>query len=335
MQEIVKRVQRVAATESAILITGETGTGKELLARLIHRGSGRTGQFVAINYGAIPETLKESQLFGHRRGSFTDATADSPGAARQAAGGTLFLDEIGEFSTGNQGKLLRLIKNREIHTLGVPQPEKIDVRIVAATNSNLAEMMQQRQFRQDLFFRLQTFQINIPPLRERPDDLVAIARYLIDEVCREHKKKVTFTHEAIESMKKLKLRGNARELRAIIERTVINATDGTEVGRDAVEALAARRSGLVGLTNVWEGFNLSSDVHNYERALIEAALKQAKGGVTEAARLLGISHQLLNRKIKTRYKDLMEARKVVIHRQKSIINKTKVAKVLRPIRKKS
>jgi two-component system response regulator HydG len=310
---------RVAGTSSPVLITGETGTGKELLARLVHEWSGRAGLFVAINCVALTETLIESQLFGHRKGSFTDAVTDYPGAVCQARGGTLFLDEIGELSTGNQSKLLRLVERREIHSIGAPEPEQVDVRIVAATNCNLKDDVARGLFRNDLFYRLQTFHLEIPPLRERADDIPVLAENFIKEAFARHGQRVTFTPEAIEAMRQLLLRGNARELRSLIERTVLIAPLGATITREAVETLVVRETKTAGLANVWAGCSLDEEVQLYERSLIQMALKAAQGRVTQAARLLGVTHQRLSSILQGRHKDLLNARTPVKRRRRSII----------------
>ncbi|MDT4955835.1 MAG: two-component system, NtrC family, response regulator AtoC [Acidobacteriota bacterium] len=310
---------RVACTSSPVLITGETGTGKELLARLIHEWSGRAGRFVALNCVALTETLIESQLFGHRKGSFTDAVTDYPGAVCQARGGTLFLDEIGELSTGNQSKLLRLVERREIHSVGAPEPEQVDVRIVAATNCNLKDDVAKGLFRNDLFYRLQTFHLEIPPLRERADDIPVLAEHFIKEAFARHGQRVTFTPEAIEAMRQLLLRGNARELRSLIERTVLIAPQGATITREAVETLVVRETKTAGLANVWAGCSLDDEVLLYERGLIQMALKAAQGRVTQAARLLGVTHQRLSSILQGRHKDLLNARTPVKRRRRSII----------------
>ena len=311
--------QRIAGTSAPVLITGETGTGKELLAHLIHQWSGRSGQFVALNCGILTETLIESQLFGHRKGSFTDAVTDYPGAVVQARGGTLFLDEIVELSSGNQSKLLRLVERHEIHSIGAPEPEQVDVRIVAATNANLREEVARGLFRSDLFYRLQTFHLEIPPLRERPDDIPALAEHFIKEAFARHGQRVTFTPEAIEAMRELRLRGNVRELRALIERTVLIAPQGATITREAVETLVMRQKQTAGLADVWAGCSLDEEVLLYERSLIQMALNAAKGQVTRAARLLGISHQRLSSILQGRHKDLVTARTPMQRRRRSII----------------
>ena len=316
---LLRDAQRIAATSAPVLITGETGTGKELLARLIHQWSGRSGEFIALNCGILTETLIESQLFGHRKGSFTDAVADYPGAVSQARGGTLFLDEIGELSTGNQSKLLRLVERHEVHPIGAPGPEQVDVRIVAATNSDLRDEVKRGLFRSDLFYRLQTFHLEIPPLRERPDDIPVLAEHFIKEAFARHGQRVTFAPEAIEAMRELRLKGNVRELRALIERTVLIAPQGATITREAVETLVVRQKQTAGLADVWAGCSLDEEVLLYERSLIQMALNAAQGQVTKAARLLGISHQRLSSILQGRHKDLVTARTPMKPRRRSII----------------
>lgn len=309
---------RIASTSSPVLITGETGTGKELLARLIHQWSGRSGEFVALNCVALTDTLIESQLFGHRKGSFTDAVEDYPGAVRQARGGTLFLDEIGELSTGNQSKLLRLVERNEIHQIGAPGPEQIDVRILAATNCNLKEEVAQGLFRSDLFYRLQTFHLEIPPLRERADDIAVLAEYFIKEAFVRHGQRVIFTPEAIEAFRQLPLRGNARELRSLIERTMLIAPQGATITQEAVETLVMRQTKTAGLADAWAGCSLEEEVRLYEGGLIQMALKAAQGHITHAAHLLGITHQRLSSALQGRHKALLTVRTPVKRRRRII-----------------
>jgi transcriptional regulator with PAS, ATPase and Fis domain len=265
--------------------------------------------------------LIESQLFGHRKGSFTDALRDHPGAVREAAGGSLFLDEVGELSRTNQGKLLRLIERGEIHTIGAPLPERIDVRIIAATNRDLKEEVARGRFRDDLFYRLQTFHVEIPPLRERTDDIVAIAQHFIEDACRRYNKRVKFTRASVEAMQRLSLKGNARELRILIERTVLMAADGAEISADAVKTVELRLTQKAGFSNAWEGCSLDEEVISYEKSLIRLALGAAQGSVTRAARLLGIKHQALAFILNTRHKDLIGERTPVKRRRRSIIRR--------------
>jgi DNA-binding NtrC family response regulator len=319
--EVLRQAHRVAATSGAVLITGETGTGKELLARLIHEWSGRAGKFVAINCGALSETLIESLLFGHRKGSFKAAVQDHAGAVRQASGGTLFLDEVAELSFTNQGKLLRLIERGEVHPLGADQPENVDVRIIAATNRDLKAQVALKTFREDLLYRLNTFQLEIPPLRERQDDIPPLAAHFIQELIERHRRRVRFLPEAVEAMRLLPLKGNVRELRSLLERTVLTAAEGAEITRHAVEILGARKTSKAALADAWAGCSLEEEVLRYEASLIRLALEQAKGSVTRAARLLGITHQRLSSMLQGRHKDLLSAKKPAQRRKRSIITK--------------
>jgi DNA-binding NtrC family response regulator/predicted negative regulator of RcsB-dependent stress response len=316
---LLRQAQRMALADGSVLLTGETGTGKEALARLIHEWSGRSGRFVAINCAALNDTLIESQLFGHRKGSFADAVDDYRGAVREAAGGTLLLDEVSELSKPNQGKLLRLIERGEIHPIGATAPEHVNVRIIATTNRNLKEEMAQGEFRGDLLYRLQTFHLNVPPLRERAEDIPAIAMHFIEEASRNHNKRVRFAPASLEAMRQLPLAGNVRELRTLIERTLLEAADGTEISAAAVETVALRRTRKAGFANAWEGCSLVEEVSRYEKTLIRRALDATHGGVTRAARLLGTTHQALIAILNTRHQDLLAARKPAQRRRKSII----------------
>lgn len=316
---LLRQAHRIAESDATVLITGETGTGKEILARLIHQWSGRGGAFVAINCGALTETLVESLIFGHRKGSFTDAIEDHAGVARSAAGGTLFLDEIAELSAGNQSKLLRLIEHGEIHTVGAPEPEHVDVRIVAATNQDLHIEIRQKRFRDDLYYRLQTFHLVIPPLRERPEDIPVIAEHFIKQIQSATGKRVTFTPEAIEAMKMLPLKGNARELRSLIERTIIVAGEGEAITAQAVETVAMRQTQTANLSQPWVNCSLPAEVLLYEAKLIRQALEMANGSVVRAARLLGVKHQTLSFILQGRHKSLQSAINLAPRRKRSII----------------
>lgn len=317
---LLRDAHRVAESEQAVLITGETGTGKEVLARLIHQWSGRAGAFVTVNCGALSESQVESQIFGHRRGSFTDAIEDHAGMARQAAGGTLFLDEISELSLGNQSKLLRLVEYLEIHPLGAPEPERVDVRIIAATSRSLKAEMTKKRFRDDLFYRLQTLHLVIPPLRERSEDIPAIAEHFIKQLLSASGKRVRFTPEALEAMRRLSLKGNVRELRALIERTVLAAAEGEAITAQAVETVAMRQTQIEDFSQPWLGCSLPEEVRLYESQLIKQAFEMAGGSLVRAARLLGVSHQNLSAILQGRQKHLQSAINLAPRRKRSIIH---------------
>lgn len=316
---LLRDAHRIAESAGTVLITGETGTGKEILSRLIHQWSGRTGEFVAINCGTLTSTLIESQLFGHRKGSFTDAIQDYPGAVREAAGGTLFLDEIAELSSGNQSKLLRLIEHGEIHTIGAPVPEHVDIRIVAATNRDLKAAVDKKRFRDDLYYRVSTFHLHLPPLRERTEDIPVLASHFIKQALSATQKHVTFMPEAIETMKRLPLKGNARELRSLIERTILIAADDSLITAEAVEIVALRQTQTSNFAKPWMGCSLQEEVKHFEGELIRRALEAAKGSVSGASRLLGISHQTLSFILQGRHKTLQPVANLAGKRKRSII----------------
>ncbi|HEX8069832.1 MAG TPA: sigma 54-interacting transcriptional regulator [Pyrinomonadaceae bacterium] len=307
--ELLREARLVAQADGAVLLSGETGTGKEVLARLLHGWSGRRGPFVAVNCAALCATLFESQLFGHRKGSFTDATDDYAGAARAAAGGTLFLDEIGELDLANQAKLLRLIEQGEVYAVGSAMPERVNVRIVAATNHDLVRQIERGRFRPDLFYRLAGFHLLLSPLRERPDDIPALARHFIEEAARLHAKRIVFPPETVEAMRALPLAGNVRELRALVERTYITAPDGAVIAPTAVETVALRGTQKAGFAEQWAGCSLEEEMRAYEGRLIRLALDTAQGSVTGAARLLQITHQGLAYILGGRQKALLAKRR--------------------------
>ncbi|HZG52966.1 MAG TPA: sigma 54-interacting transcriptional regulator [Pyrinomonadaceae bacterium] len=317
---LLRQAHVVSHSSGAVLLTGETGTGKELLARLMHEWSGRPGRFIAVNCATLCETLIESQLFGHVKGSFTGATENYPGAARLAAGGTLFLDEIAELSPTNQSKLLRFIEYGEIHTVGAGAAERIDVRVMAATNRVIEDEVAEGRFRRDLFYRLQNFHLELPPLRARVEDIPVIAEHFIRETMKRQGKRVRFTAEAIEAMCRLPLQGNARELRSLIERTMVVASDGSTIEAEAVETVALRLTGKADFADPWANFSLKEEVQRFEERLIEKALRDAEGKVSNAARLLGFKHhESLNWRLKNRNKNLLAARTPAKTRKRSII----------------
>jgi transcriptional regulator with GAF, ATPase, and Fis domain len=316
---LLREANAIARGEGTVLLSGETGTGKDVLARLIHEWSGRTGRFVALNCAALCDSLVESQLFGHKKGSFTDAAEDYSGTALEAEGGTLFLDEIGELSLVHQAKLLRLIDQGEIYPIGSSLPLRINVRIIAATNHDLRQRVSRSLFRADLFYRLNAFHLELPPLRERPEDIPALAGHFIAEAQKRYHKQLNFTPESLEAMTRLPLRGNARELRILIERTFITAAAETIITAKAVETVALRQTNKSGFGEAWSGCSLEEEVHAYERNLIRLALDSAGGSITRAARLLNITHQGLSYIVNGRHSDLLGLRKPTRTRRVSLM----------------
>ncbi|MEO1174575.1 MAG: sigma-54 dependent transcriptional regulator, partial [Myxococcota bacterium] len=225
MQEIYRRIRKVAPTDVSVLITGETGTGKELIAREIHERSDRSEKpFIVVNCGAIPENLLESELFGHVKGAFTGAVQTRDGRFQLADGGTLFLDEIGEMATALQVKLLRALQEKTVMKVGGTKPETVDIRIVAATNRNLEEEIKNGVFREDLYYRLNVVGIHLPALADRDDDLMLIARYLLKRYTEEYNSKVKgFSPQCVLMMKKYRWPGNIRQLENRIKKAVIMA----------------------------------------------------------------------------------------------------------------
>ena len=303
---LLKMAERVAPTGRAALITGETGTGKEVLARFIHQRSGRTGRFVAVNCAALNEQLIESQLFGHRKGSFTDAQADYMGAALEAMGGTLFLDEIGELTLAMQAKLLRLVEYGEVRAVGGTETERVDVRIVAATNRNLRLMVAQGKFREDLYYRLATFNLEIPPLRERPEDITALAAHFISTLEASYRKRLIWPRQTLERLKCLPLPGNARELRALVERAIVTAEDGEEAQLEGIAQQAIRVTAGDDPVEPWQDCDFMAEVQRFEAELIRRALAASGNQVSGAARRLNLSHQTLSYVLNHRHRALRD-----------------------------
>ncbi|MBV9959219.1 MAG: sigma 54-interacting transcriptional regulator [Acidobacteria bacterium] len=316
---LLRLAHRIAGVPSPVLISGETGTGKEELARLIHEWSGRAGEFVLVNCSALTGLPIEAHLFGYSEGTFAESVAAGVGAARRAAGGTLLFDEIAALSLADQGKLMRFIEHGEIHPIGAPEPERVDVRIIATTARNLKQEVQQGRFRDDLFYRLEAFSLLIPPLRERTADIAPLAEHFLKQACATSDKQVTFTPAGLQALSRLSLRGNARELRSLIEHTVLAAADRTVLTGEAVETLALRRTPPPSLTEPWAGCSLDEEVLRYEGELIKRALETAGGSVTRAARLLGVTHQGLAFILQGRQKNLLPARTPVRPRRRSVM----------------
>ncbi len=296
MQEVFELVRRVAPADSTtVLLEGETGTGKGLLARSIHRASQRAeGPFVNVTCSALAESVMESELFGHEKGAFTDARTMKRGLVELAEGGTLFLDEIGEIGLRLQGKLLQFIEEKRFRRVGGTKDLVVDARVVTATNRDLEEEVAEERFREDLYYRLRVFPIRLPPLRERPSDIPALVKTFVEEFNRQFGKKIRdIAPETMAVLKKYPWPGNVRELRNMIERTVLLA-DGPVLTPDMLPAQLA--GGQPSREPAVELGTEGLDFESLERSLLEAALRRAEGNRTEAGRLLGMSrHQVRNR----------------------------------------
>lgn len=294
IQKIYAMIERVRDTRTNCLILGESGTGKEMVARAIHySGSRSNGPFVAINCGAIPDNLIESELFGYKKGAFTGANRDKTGLFEAANGGTLFLDEVGEMPLMTQVKVLRAIQERRFTPVGGLEEHGIDVRILAATNRDLEEEIRKGNFRDDLFYRLCVVTIEVPPLRERREDILELTRLFLARYSQEYGKNIVgFTADAVKLLREYDYPGNVRELQNIIERSITMSTSA----RIGVEALPDRVRGsstIIELTDEDEfpptGINLDSELNAFERHWIVKALEAAGGNKTRASELLGLS----------------------------------------------
>jgi DNA-binding NtrC family response regulator len=308
IKRAVSETQRVATTEATVLLLGESGTGKELFARAVHHLSPRRDEpFVAINCAAIPETLIESELFGHERGAFTGATERRPGKFELASGGTVFLDEIGELPLAVQGKLLRVIEEKTVDRIGGRVTVPVDVRIVAATNRDLKSAAESGEFRRDLYFRLAVFPVEIPPLRERGDDVVLLARHFAAQFGKELRgREATLGDDAIATLRARPWQGNVRELENAIERACILADslslDARDLGLGELRRTVSPESPPDALSEADLSGTLSDAteraVRAVERRKITDALRDSGGNKTRAAEALGVSYKTLLTKIK-------------------------------------
>ncbi len=311
MQQVFRMVDQVAPARSTVLITGESGTGKELIAKAIHEASPRAQMpFVTVNSSNIPSELLESELFGHTRGAFTGAVAAKKGLFEVADGGSIFLDEIGDIPPETQVRLLRVIQEREFTPLGDTTPRRVDVRIVAATNIDLKEAVKQGAFREDLYYRLSVVPIELPPLRDRREDILPLAQHFIRKYNEENSRQVSeqIAPDVLALMEAYMWPGNVRELENAIERAVVIAP-GNEITRDCLRseisdpqsARASAREGASALSvpDIGRGINFYDEVRRFEIDLIRRALDQTSGHQSRAARLLGMNATTLNSKIKT------------------------------------
>ncbi len=311
MQQVFSMVDQVAPARSTVLITGESGTGKELIAKAIHEASPRAQMpFVTVNSSNIPTELLESELFGHTRGAFTGAVAAKKGLFEVADGGSIFLDEIGDIPPETQVRLLRVIQEREFTPLGDTTPRRVDVRIVAATNIDLKEAVKQGAFREDLYYRLSVVPIELPPLRDRREDILPLAQHFIRKYNEENGRKVSeqIAPEVLALMEAHSWPGNVRELENAIERAVVIAP-GNDITRECLRSeisdpqsvRAAQRDGgsALSIPEIGRGINFYDEVRRFEIDIIRRALEQTSGHQSRAARLLGMNATTLNSKIKT------------------------------------
>lgn len=299
MREVQKRLGRASQSDATVLITGETGTGKEVAARVLHETSSRrAGPFVAVNCAAIPAELLESELFGHRRGAFTGATADRAGRLAQADGGTLFLDEIGDMPSPMQAKPLRALQERQITPLGAERPVAINIRVIAATHRDLDAMVAEGTFRQDLLYRLNVIPLNLPPLAGRVADILPLAAHFLSEALAHSARRKHLTNGAQRALLAHTWPGNVRELRNVMERAAALAPGPAVTEQDLGLAEASSPSGTavpagVVLPAALLDQPLATVLAEVERTVITRALGRANGNRAEAARQLGISRQSL------------------------------------------
>jgi len=311
MQEVFRLVEQVAPARSTVLITGESGTGKELIAKAIHEASTRAGRpFVTVNSSNIPSELLESELFGHTRGAFTGAVAAKKGLFEVADGGSIFLDEIGDIPPETQVRLLRVIQEREFTPLGDTTPRRVDVRIIAATNIDLKEAVRQGSFREDLYYRLAVVPIELPPLRDRNEDILPLAQHFIQKYNEENARNVSeqLAPEVLAMLESYSWPGNVRELENTIERAVVIAP-GNEITKECLRteisdpksAVSGHQDGAsnAAVSDIGRGINFYEEVRRFEIDLIRRALEQTGGHQSRAARLLGMNATTLNSKIKT------------------------------------
>jgi DNA-binding NtrC family response regulator len=303
MQEIYAKIEQVADSRTTVLVTGESGTGKELVAKAIHYNSSRRERpFIALNCAALPETLIESELFGHEKGSFTDATARRVGQFELANSGTLFLDEIGDLSATTQAKLLRVLQEREFNRVGGVQPIKVDVRIIAATNKNLDELVRKGLFREDLYYRINVIALYLPPLRERGEDIPLLAKHFLVKRIEEEKRPVQeFSKDSVELISRYPWPGNVREMENVVEQafiwskgcTVITPEHLPTILRTDTRSTSLRDDTLAGR------LSLEKAVMEFEREIILDALKRTSYVQTHAATMLGISRRMLKYRMDT------------------------------------
>jgi DNA-binding NtrC family response regulator len=297
MQDILAQAQRAAATDATVLIQGESGTGKELIAEAIHRSSDRRAKpFVTINMAAVPDTLIESELFGHREGAFTGAGTSRTGRFESADGGTIFIDEIGDLKLASQSKLLRVLETHSVTPVGGNDDRQVDVRVLAATNRNLERMVAEGEFREDLYYRLNVVSLVVPPLRDRRSDIGALIDHYLDRICRGNdKSRPMLSDELMEYLEQYRWPGNIRQLRNCIESMIV-LSSSDRLGIDDLPEIVRQRdeSSERMRLDIPDHFSLE----DVERVVVMQTLDDCHGNRTQAARSLGISVRTLQRRLK-------------------------------------
>ena len=290
MQRVFETIEKVAKTDASVLILGENGTGKELVARALHRQSPRADQvFIGVDMGSIPETLFESELFGHMKGAFTDAKSDKPGRFEVASGGTLFFDEIGNLPLAMQAKLLRVLEERHVTRLGSHQSRPVDIRLICATNMPVSDMVAKKEFRQDFLYRINTVEIHLPALRERAEDIPLLIDYFLETYARRYKRtNMRVSAGAMTKLQTYHWPGNIRELRHALERAVIMADSTVLQPADFLFSAESQQEGLV-----FETFNLDE----IEKMIIRKVLANHQGNISHAANDLGLTRTSLYRRM--------------------------------------
>ena len=299
IRSVIDKIERVARTPARVLITGENGTGKELVARAIHAQSARAGEpFVEVNCAAIPSELIESELFGHMKGSFTGAVADRTGKVEQAHGGTLFLDEVGDMSLAAQAKVLRVLQDGVVTRIGGSKPIEVDVRVLAATNKRLENEIAEGRFREDLYYRLNVVPINVPPLRERREDIPLLVAHFVNVLTRvDGMAPRTMAPEAVQRLAHLEWPGNVRELRNTIERLLILSSGPRITAEDVARLVGTRDTEQAGLGSLLDCKTFEEFKHAAERAFLLAKLREFDWNVSETARALDMPRSNLYKKI--------------------------------------
>ena len=291
LMDVLKTIEQVANTNASVLITGESGTGKELIAEAVHRNSSRAKKpFVKVNLGGISQSLFESEMFGHKKGAFTDASSDRVGRFEMADKGTIFLDELGELDLSCQVKLLRVLQEQTFEVLGDSRPRKVDIRVVSATNANLQEMVKKHTFREDLFYRVNLITVHLPALRERREDIPLLVRHFADMQCEANgRPKVDFTPEAMRFLQNLPYPGNIRELKNLVERTLLVC------GKDTLDANDFKGQVVMPEVKATDSNDMTLD--ESERQQILRTLEKYDNNLTQVATVLGVTRQALYRRL--------------------------------------